>query len=121
MKLTTQEITNLVGGKLQCAPDIIITGAAGITEASPSDISFIANPKYTAQLASTQAGAVLVAETMTGLENRPVILVKNPHLAFATVLHAIAAEMPPLIEPGIHPSALVAAAAAIGKDVAIGP
>ena len=40
--------------------DIVITGINTLEEAGPSELSFLANPKYASQLASTKAGAVIV-------------------------------------------------------------
>jgi len=47
--------------------DIEITGLHTLTEATPSQISFFNDTKYLAQLSTTQAGAVLIAQEYANL------------------------------------------------------
>ena len=54
MKL--KEICERLDGDLSGDGDIEITGVSGINEALPSQITFVANPKYLAAIATTQAG-----------------------------------------------------------------
>ena len=57
------EIAEKLGVRLalsEGAEDIVITGINTLEEAGPTELSFLANPKYAAQLASTKAGAVIV-------------------------------------------------------------
>ena len=44
--------------------ELEITSAAGLDIAGPSDISFLANPKYTPQVQTTRAGAVILNDNV---------------------------------------------------------
>ena len=44
------------------SPDIEITGVAGIKEAGPGQLTFVANPKYAGAARTTKASAVIVTE-----------------------------------------------------------
>ena len=50
MKLTLQEITKIIDGKLNGGPDVIITGAGDIDSALPGQIIFIKNKEYSDSL-----------------------------------------------------------------------
>ena len=100
------------------SPDTDITGVAGIEQADPGQLTFVANPKYAAAARKTKASAVVVAETFPALATA-VLRSKNPYLDFA---RAIALFHPAWkYEPGIHPSAVIHASARIGKGAHIGP
>ena len=42
MQLTAREIAGMVGGTLTGNPDTIVTGVAGIKEARPGEVAFVA-------------------------------------------------------------------------------
>src|SRR6185503_7412643 len=77
-----------------------ITGVAGMEQAGSSQITFLANPKYTHKVKDTRAGAILVAELIPSL-SIPQLISSNPYLDFA---HSLALfYQPPRPKPGIHP------------------
>jgi UDP-3-O-[3-hydroxymyristoyl] glucosamine N-acyltransferase len=118
LSITAAELALLVQGELHAPPSLTITGGAGLAEAEPTDCSFLANPKYIDRLTESRAGIILVPLAVT--VDRPVICVKNPHLAFARVLRLIE-DKQRVVRPGIHPDARVAASALIGTGAEIGP
>ncbi len=114
------EIAAQVGGQLAGDADLEIGGIAGLREAQPGDITFLANPKYAAWLATTRASAVLVAADFDGEAACALIRVKDPDAAFGQVATHFTPP-PPAYPPGIHPSAIVAEDAEIGEEVHVGP
>ena len=61
MKLS--QVAEALGARLENgSPDTEIIGVAGIDEAQPGHITFVANPKYAAAARSTRAAAVIVSE-----------------------------------------------------------
>ena len=50
------------GGEVLGAADTVVRQVATLEEAGPGEISFLANPKYRGQLATTRAGAVILGE-----------------------------------------------------------
>jgi UDP-3-O-[3-hydroxymyristoyl] glucosamine N-acyltransferase len=95
-----------------------ITGVAGMEQASASELTFLANPKYAPKLKHTRAGAVLVSGFVDGLAPAQLIS-SNPYLDFARALALF--YQPPRPRPGIHPLASIAESARIGENASIGP
>src|ERR1700693_396613 len=117
MKLA--QIATALGAKLENgSPDMEITGVAGIKEAGPGQLTFVANPKYAAAARSTKASAVIVAEEFPALA-AAMLRSRNPYLAFAHSLELF--NHPPRYEPGMHPTAVVHPSAKIGEGAHIGP
>ncbi|WP_446743274.1 UDP-3-O-(3-hydroxymyristoyl)glucosamine N-acyltransferase [Silvibacterium acidisoli] len=116
MKL--QELARMLGAECVGDPETEITGVAGIEEAGPTEVTFVANPRYAMLAKTTEAGAIIVApdfpETVSAT-----LRTKNPYLAFAKAVQVFYQE--PVYAPGIHPSAVVHPTAVIGKDAHIGP
>jgi UDP-3-O-[3-hydroxymyristoyl] glucosamine N-acyltransferase len=111
MKLA--EIASALGATLENAdPDAEITSVAGIEEAGPGQITFVANPKYAAAAKTTAAAAVIVAEDFPAI-SAGMLRSKNPYLAFARAINLF--YQPPAYEAGVHPTAVIASTARIGK------
>jgi UDP-3-O-[3-hydroxymyristoyl] glucosamine N-acyltransferase len=105
---------NLIKGD----PDRRVNRLAGLEEAGPGDLSFLANPAYAKLLAATGAEAAVVGRD---IGDAPCALLQadNPDLAFARAALLIS-PLPPPPPPGIHPSAMIAPSASLGQDVSIG-
>ena len=86
--------------------------------AGPTELTFLANPKYTHKLKHTRAATILVSEP---LRDSPMayLISRNPYLDFARALELF--YQPPRPVPGIHPLAFVAETAAIGEGASVGP
>jgi UDP-3-O-[3-hydroxymyristoyl] glucosamine N-acyltransferase len=100
------------------SPETEITGVAGIKEAGPGQLTFVANPKYAAAAKSTKAAAVLVAEDAPAT-SAAMLRSKNPYLDFARAIELF--HRPPRYEPGVHPTAAVHSSAKIGPRAHVGP
>lgn len=99
-------------------PDIEITGVAGIRDAVPGQLTFVANPKYAGAARTTKASAVIVAEEFPAV-SVTLLRSKNPYLAFAQALELFF--QPPRYEPGTHATAVVHPTARVGEGAHIGP
>ncbi len=120
MKLTVAEIAKRLNGIVEGNETAEITSLAGIREAQPGQLTFIATPRYAAAVGTTQATAVIVAEDWSRPCSTTLIRVKNPDKAFAEIAQCFTP--PPIVfQPGIHPTAVVANDAQLGKDTYIGP
>ncbi len=113
-----EEIVALVGGRYSGPPGRIIHGVATLSEASEQQLSFLGNPRYVPQLATTRAGALLVPDDLPGDDPR-FIHVRKPHAALAEVVDRWFNSRQ--IPPGISPLAFIAPTARIGSRVRIGP
>ncbi|MCD6228909.1 MAG: UDP-3-O-(3-hydroxymyristoyl)glucosamine N-acyltransferase [Candidatus Omnitrophica bacterium] len=119
MKFTLREIAKIVGGELIGEPNIVITGISGIKEAKEGDITFLANPKYFHLMKVTKASAIIVSKEITDT-NKPLIRTDNPSLAFAKVVSLVAPNDVVKHPQGIHPTAVIAKSAKLGKNVSVG-
>ena len=98
--------------------EIEILGVAGIEDAQPHQLTFVANPKYAKLAHSTRAGAILVEPDFAPL-SLPTLRLANPYLAFAQALEIF--YQAPQYPPGIHPTAVLDASAEVGEGVHLGP
>ena len=114
MKLS--DIAQRIGARLD-GSDADITGVAGIEEAGPGQLTFVANPRYAAAARSTRASAVVVDDNFPPI-SAAALRSNNPYLAFARALELF--YEPPRYAPGVHPSAVVHPSAKIGKNASIG-
>ena len=119
MEVTLGQLAEHMGATLEGgSADMVVGRLAALAEAGPGDLTFLANPKYAAQLAETRAGAVVVGKEC-GAAPVPLLRVDNPDLAFAKASLLICPP-PAAPAPGIHPTAVVSPRAVIGQGVSIG-
>lgn len=104
--------------RLEGPGQVEITGVAGMEEASPSELTFLANRKYRAKLRTTRAAAAIVGPEIPPF-GRPALRSENPYLAFARALEIFYAPPRPL--PGIHPTAVIAPDVRLGRNPSLGP
>ncbi len=115
MKL--EEIAARLGCELAGDGGIEISGVAAMERAGPSELTFLANPKYAPRVKNTRAAAILVSERLSAAS--PISVVSpNPYHDFARALALF--YQPPRPAPGIHPQAAVAESARIGRRASIG-
>jgi len=120
MTLTLEEIARRLKGRIEGDAQAAVSRLSGIREAEPGDLTFVASPKYASDAANTRATAVIVSEDWTRPCAAALVRVANPEKAFDEVSRWFA---PPPITyaPGVHPLAVIAPSAVLGKDVHIGP
>jgi UDP-3-O-[3-hydroxymyristoyl] glucosamine N-acyltransferase len=111
------ELAKKLGAELRGDAELEITGVKGIEEAGPTEITFVANPKYGGLARKTKAAAVLVEPDFPEIEAATLRL-KNPYLAFSRTLGFF--YQPPVYAPGIHPTAVIDPSAVIGEGAHIG-
>ena len=106
------QIAGLLGLRFQGPgeDDIEITGVNTLEEAGPTELSFLANPRYVGQLADTRAGAVIVRPEHAAEVTRALIS-DDPYPAFARAIGLFATPQGSFsgISPlaSIHPEAEV--------------
>ena len=112
------ELAEALGAELQGGdPATEIRGVAGIEEAGPDQLTFVANPRYAALARTTHAAAVLVEPEFADLAT-PTLRTRQPYLAFARAIELF--YQPPAYPPGIHSTASIDPAATIGQQAHIG-
>jgi len=117
MKLS--ELASLTSARVEGdSPDLDIAGAAGLDDAGPGQITFLANPRYTPKVNSTQASAIYLSEEALIDREIPVLRAKNPYLAYSRALILFHPETRQ--ESFIHESAVIDPSAKIATNVWIG-
>ena len=123
MALTLGDIVKALGGELHGDAAVCIEGLAPLESASPSQLSFLSNPKYQSQLAASQAGCVIVGPGAreAALARGAAIVADDPYLYFARLTqlwkrwHA-----PASAAARIHPSAVIDPEAFVDPTARIG-
>jgi len=111
------ELASKLGAELRGDAELEVTGVKGIEDAGPTEVTFVANPRYTPLARSTSAAAVLVEPDFQEIA-APTLRIKNPYLAFSRALGLF--YQPPAYPPGIHPTAVIDPTAHIGEGAHIG-
>jgi UDP-3-O-[3-hydroxymyristoyl] glucosamine N-acyltransferase len=111
-----RELAERLGCELRGDGAVEVSGVAGIEEAGPGDLTFLANRRYAVHLATSKAAAVILAP---GQETAlPSLLSDNPYLLFARAVELLRPPTRPA--PGVDPSARVDPAADLGAQVHVG-
>ena len=123
MQLSLAFIVEALGGVLTGNRDLLIQGLAPLESAQGQHIGFLSNPRYQAQLRSTQAGCVIVSPALQALAPQGVALIvtDNPYLYFARLTQLWRKHQNKGRLPGIHPSAVVDPEAHVDASAFIGP
>lgn len=123
MGLTLGSIVAVLGGELHGAADLQIDGLAPLQTATAQQLSFLSHPKYQSELASSQAGCVIVGPPMraAALARGACIVAEQPYLYFARVTQLWKKGLAPVVRPQIHSSAVIDAEAFIHPLALIGP
>ena len=127
MSATLAEICAALGGVLHGAPNLRIERLASLEAAEPGALSFVAQARYAAQIASTAAGALIVPPALLeqAAARGACIETPDPYLYFARLtqwwkVRRDVAEQAAQAAPAIHPSALIDGSARLGVGVSVG-
>ena len=107
-----RELADRLGCALRGDGAVEVDRVAPIDAAGPGSLTFVASAKWAVRLKTTQATAVIVQPSVA--TPLPSLLSDNPYLMFARavlLLHPKAA-----LPPGVHPSAVVHATAALDES-----
>ena len=119
MGYTLQQLADHVAGRVVGDDTVVIGRVATLSDASPGSISFLTSSAYRKHLASTRASAVIIRENALDSCTTNALVVENPHVAYARIVHLLYPEIRTIA--GIHPSAVVEESATIAGSAYIGP
>ena len=121
MELSLEQVAGLIEGKVEGEPKAKVNRLEKIEEATKGSIAFLANPKYTNYIYSTEASGVIVKndfipekEVKTSL-----IRVEDPYGAFAKLLEAYQ-QMTAKVKTGIEQPSFQHETSAYGDDCYLG-
>lgn len=117
--LTAAEIAAAVGGTLTGESTVVVSTVAPLDRAGATDLSLLAHAKYAPAFESSNAGVVLVTPELAGTAGRCAarVIVAKPYDALVALLPKFYAA--PVMEPGIHATAIVGNGVSLGRDVRI--
>ena len=124
--VSLREVVAALGGELIGEPAALaalqIDKIGGLEGATPSTLTFLANPKFLASLASCKAACVIVAPTLRDVaaQRGATIVTNDPYLYYAKLTQWWAARTRVAVVPGIHPSAVIDASARIAVSASVG-
>jgi UDP-3-O-[3-hydroxymyristoyl] glucosamine N-acyltransferase len=122
MERTARELADHVGAILEGDPNLRVTGCATPETAGPGDLIYIDSPRHLKSAAASKSACVVIGSdvaTAGELSGKTLLRAKNPKLAYARAIGWMFPQ--PRIVQSVHPTAVVAKTAKIGKNVAIGP
>lgn len=100
------------------SPDIEITAPAGLDIAGEGDVTFLANPKYTPQVATTKASAIYLNDDVRiERDDIAVLRAKDAYVAYTLAMREFFP--PPEVRSFVHPTAVIDETATVAKDVEI--
>ena len=109
------ELAALTAARIdESSSDVEISGAAGLDDARGGDVSFLANPRYTPKVNTTQASAIYLSEDAPIERQIPVLRAKNPYLAYTRALRLFHPE--PEFVSSVHESVWIGAGVVIGPS-----
>ena len=120
MKFTATQIAEILDGKVEGNPDVEVSKLAKIEEGSNGTLTFLANPKYTQYIYTTNASITIVENNFVA-ENElqtTLIRVKNPYKAFSKLLEYY--NQVKMNKTGIEEPVFISESAKLGDDIYIG-
>jgi UDP-3-O-[3-hydroxymyristoyl] glucosamine N-acyltransferase len=118
MSYILADIAEKIGAVVQGNEQCEILSIATLAGASSGQIAFLANSKYSDQLATTHASAVIVTQAEAEKCQTNALVMDNPYMGYALVAQLL--DTTPKPAHSIHASAVIDDGAIMGEGVTIG-
>ncbi|MBO3698657.1 UDP-3-O-(3-hydroxymyristoyl)glucosamine N-acyltransferase [Roseivirga sp. E12] len=121
MEISIEQVAQLIDGKVDGDGNINVNRLEKIEEATAGSIAFLANPKYTPYLYSTQASAVIVKNDFVAEKeySTNLIRVEDPYSSFAKLLEAYQ-QMTAIVKTGVEQPSFQSETSTVGEQVYLG-
>jgi len=121
MSYTIADIARALGAEVAGDTSLRIDAAREPADAGPDDLALAMDPKYAEKLGQGRARCALLwpGADWQSMGLKAAVFVGRPRMAMAGVTALL--DPGPVIEKGIHPTAVVDPSARIGANAAIGP
>lgn len=121
MELSASQLANLIGGEVVGDGNVTVGTFAKIEEGHPGALSFLANPKYTHFIYTTESSVVLVKRDFEPVQPVKATLIKvdDPYATIAHLLEMVQ-EMTKVVKKGIEQPSFIAEGVEIPEDVYVG-
>lgn len=121
-KYLLKELAEKLNVTLLGDPDYEISGVGGLDDATSSDISFLANPRYLDLMNKSKAGAICISLDQPVQEGKNFLICPNPSECFQKLIELFIPQLPLSdFSSGIHPTAVIDKTATIAPEAHIGP
>ena len=114
-----KDIASKLNARLIGDGEVDITAVANLKTAKAGQISFLTDPKYRDDLATSGASAVILKEKDAEHAKCQILVMDDPYVGFARV--ATLLDSTPAIAEGVAASAVVEEGVTLGANVALGP
>lgn len=118
-RLSAADLADRFGLEMRGDGDVQVDGVATLANAGPSQLAFLANPRYREQLAATRAGVVVLGAADAEARSGSLLVARDPYAAFARIAALFEPAEP--VAAGIHPTAVIDPSAGIDPAAGIGP
>lgn len=120
LSFTAKQIATVLNGTIEGDPSVSVNNFSKIEEGKPGTLTFLANPKYTNHIYTTDASIVLVNNDFSA--DRPLkatlIRCENAYAALAILLNMVEQAKPKKV--GVEQMSFIAESASLGTDVYVG-
>lgn len=91
MRISLRDVAALINARIDGDESLTVSGFGPIENAPAGSVTFLANPKYTSYIYTTQAAAVLVADSFVAEKPLSVTLLRvpDPYSALAELMTAV--------------------------------
>ena len=124
MKLTLQEIADLIDGSIEGDNTKEIYGLSSLVNADLNEISYTVSEKYKDTMINSEAGAIIVNRELKDHCKTNAIIVKNVYLAYSLLSHKFKQTQDindlSFGNEVSYPNTKIASSSLIGKNVEIG-
>jgi UDP-3-O-[3-hydroxymyristoyl] glucosamine N-acyltransferase len=111
------QLQAILGGEARGDENRQFSGVAALADAGSDQVSFMVGAKHLEAARASRAGLLIVHPAQAGQLGRALLVVGNPHAAFARAVALFHPEPP--LRPGIHASAVVDPSATVAADAEI--
>jgi UDP-3-O-[3-hydroxymyristoyl] glucosamine N-acyltransferase len=118
-EFSAAQLAERFGLALQGDGGVRVAGVSTLARAGAGQLSFLANPRYRAQLEDSQAGIVVMRAADAAGHAGTALLADDPYSAFARIAALFDVREAPT--PGVHPSAVVDPTADVDAAAQVGP
>ncbi len=121
MSLNLQQLAKAL--KLEFLGDagLMVNGVASPTSARAGELCFVQDRKYLADISASECSAVILTAELAGdISDKSLLVSDNPQYSFVEAIKALGIETQQQGSGYIHPTAVVADTARLGKGVTVG-
>lgn len=120
LSFTAQQIADVLKGTVVGDANVAVSNFSKIEEGKPGTLTFLANPKYTSYIYTTEASIVLVNQDFVPESPVKATLIKvfNAYAALAILLDMVEQSKPK--KTGVEAMSHIAETAKVGSDIYVG-